>query len=729
MMNTILTLLNDDITTIKNRLQETKEKTKLIKTNKKINYYNIACCFDLESSSFYQDFIIKSENKRSIMYAFIFSIGDIDIIGRSWLDYHLIYNTIIETFMTDINTRLIIFVHNLSYDFQFIRTHHEFESVFALDERDAIKALTTDGIEFRCSYKLSGYSLMKVGEHLTEHNIKKMVGDLDYSLIRTPLTPLSEREMNYIIHDGRVVVAYIEEEMKNYSNNITKIPLTKTGKVRNYCRGRCLYSKTSHKKYDPQYKKYRRVMNKMKITSVFEYQHLHQCFMGGYTHGNNLNVGKICHNISSFDFSSSYPSVMVAEQYPMFTGERIQIKNKEEFERNISLYNCIFTATFYDIDETFIYEHYISSSKCLEHEEMTQDNGRVVRAKKLTMCITEIDYEIIKKTYKWKRLLIRNFRRYRKGYLPTEFISSILDLYEKKTTLKGIEEYVVEYQQSKENINSCYGMTVTNICRDDITYDSNNDTWGTETPDYEKVINKYNNDVRRFLFYPWGIYVTAYARRNLWNAILYLKEDYRYSDTDSVKFANLDKHKEYFIKYNKIIFQRLKRVLELHNIDINKIIPKTKEGNIKLLGAWDYEGTFKNLKYLGAKRYLTLDENNNLSLTVSGLNKFMVIPYLLNKHKIKYERIKNSFHIIDDIEKVNVIFDEFKEGLYIPKGKTGKQIHTYIDTEQKGVIRDYLGQEYEYDELSGIHMEDADYTLDLSVEFLRYLLGVQQMIF
>ena len=61
-----------------------KDSFKQIKTNKKIIYYNVACGFDIETSSFYQDFIKKPENKRAIMYAWKFAIEDITIIGRTW---------------------------------------------------------------------------------------------------------------------------------------------------------------------------------------------------------------------------------------------------------------------------------------------------------------------------------------------------------------------------------------------------------------------------------------------------------------------------------------------------------------------------------------------------------------------------------------------------------------------------------------------------------------------
>ena len=295
---------------------------------------------------------------------------------------------------------------------------------------------------------------------------------------------------------------------------------------------------------------------------------------------------------------------------------------------------------------------------------------------------------------------------------------AVLDLYEKKTTLKNVEEQIIEYQQSKENLNGCYGMTVTDICRDEIVYieyfeDENKEAWQSETPDYEKLIDKYNKDKKRFLYYPWGLFVTAINRSILWNAIIECGEDYRYSDTDSVKFTNLEKHKAYFDNYNKKLLIRLKKVMDLLNIPFEKCTPKTIKGNVKPIGIFEYEGTYKRFKYLGAKRYMFEKWNEKkkqyeINLTVSGINKFVCVPYLQKK----YGNNTNIFNAFDD-------------GLIIPKGQTGKQIHTYIDYETKGIIRDYLGNDYEYHELSGINMEDTEYSLSMSEEFLRYLLGAQ----
>ena len=454
-------------------------------------------------------------------------------------------------------------------------------------------------------------------------------------------------------------------------------------------------------------------MKRLTITSVLEYKMARQAFMGGYTHGNHLHIGEICIDVASFDETSAYPYFMISQLYPMSKGELIQLKDKKEFEHNLKYYHAIFTATFYDIDETFTYDHYISISKCIEKENAVADNGRLVKADKITILLTNIDYDIILKTYKWSKMTIRNFRRYKRGFLPRDLIIAILDLYEKKTALKGVEEQIIEYQQSKENLNGCYGMTVTDICRDEINYieyfeDDQKEAWTTETPDYEKMINKYNKDKKRFLFYPWGIFVTAFARRAIWEAIIECGEDYRYSDTDSVKFTNLNKHINYFNNYNNRLIARLRKIMEFLNIPFEKCVPKTIKGQVKPIGVFEYEGTYRRFKYLGAKRYCYEDQENEIHLTVSGINKFVCVPYL----KKTYGNNTN-------------IFNAFNDGLVIPKGQTGKQIHTYIDYETKGIVRDYLGDEYEYHELSGIHMEDTEYSLSMSEEFLRYLLGVQ----
>ena len=206
-----------------------------------------------------------------------------------------------------------------------------------------------------------------------------------------------------------------------------------------------------------------------------------------------------------------------------------------------------------------------------------------------------------------------------------DFILAILELYKNKTELKGVAGKEAEYMVSKGMLNACYGMAVTDIVREVNEY---TDRWELPyVPLIDNEIKKYNRKRGRFLYYPWGLFVTAYARRNLFTGILEAGiNDYIYSDTDSIKMLNTEKHMDYFRRYNEQIIDKLTYALEYQDIDPDYIRPKTIKGIEKPLGVWDYEGTFDRFRALGAKRYL-LEENGNLELTVSGLNKKIAVPY------------------------------------------------------------------------------------------------------
>lgn len=673
------------------------ENIPFIKSNKKIEYANIPCVIDIESSSFYD-----TGEKRSCMYAFILGVNGKKIIGRTWIELWSYLDRISEFYGLGGDRRMIFYIHNLSYEFQWFRKWRNWISVFSTEKRCPLYALDDKGIEYRCSYQLSGYSLAKVGDNLVKYKTEKKVGDLDYSLIRHSKTPLTEKEIGYIIGDGDVVMCYIQEEIENHHNNISLLPLTKTGKIRSYVRRNCLYSGKHHDDYR-KFKRYQNIMKHLPIVSLNEYEQLKRAFAGGFTHANGYYVGRISNNVHSFDFTSSYPAVMIAEKFPMEQGELITIKGKEDFERNMKLYCCLFDVTFINIESTFMFEHPISVSKCYRKINYSSDNGRLVMADEISITLTEQDYYIIRKFYKWDKMKVKNFRRYRKNYLPHDFVRSILYLYKKKTELKDVIDKVAEYMNSKEMLNSCFGMSVTDICRNETVYE--NGLWEDIPPNSEDELKKYNTKKNRFLCYQWGVWVTAYARRNLFTAIYELKEDYRYSDTDSVKFVNLEKHQKYFDNYNSKIVKKLEMAMDFHSFNMKDIRPKTIDGIEKIIGVWDYEGYYDQFKSLGAKRYM-IHNKDGWSLTVSGVNKKIAIPYLYKKY---------DDHIID----------KFEDGLIIPKGYTGKNIHTYIDEETSGDIVDYLGNKSTYHEMSSVHMEETSYELSLSREFIDYLFDIK----
>ena len=682
-------------------------------SNKKIKYFNVPCSFDIETSSFFRSTGNGEQEKTAIMYEWTFGIYGAVIVGREWDEFVSMLETLCSELNLTNEKRLIVYVHNLSYEFQFMRKWIEWEKVFSIDNRKPIYALTTSGIEFRCSYLLSGYSLAKLGDELRTYKVKKLVGALDYDKIRHSKTTLTPGEIAYCVNDVRVVMAYIAERME-LDGDISHIPLTKTGYVRNYCRNSCFYESGVSRKKSFKRSRYMDIMKGLRLTAD-EYKQLKRAFQGGFTHANPFYSGKVVCGVTSFDFTSSYPCVMVSEQFPMSSSELVEITSKEQFEKNLKLYCCLFDVEFIGLESQLWFDSYLSLSRCWGVKDAVVNNGRVVSASHLFTTVTEQDFKIIKQFYTWEHLKIGKFRRYKKDYLPTDFVKSILKLYGDKTTLKDVDGKEIEYLKSKEMLNSCYGMAVTDIVRPEIIY-SDGDWQTPETPDFERAIKEYNDSRSRFLFYPWGVWVTAYARRNLFTGICEFGNDYVYSDTDSVKVLNAENHIEYIRRYNETIRSQLLRAMKYHGIDPDVIEPETSEHVKKCLGVWDFDGNYKQFKTLGAKRYLVQysdDERNaekkrgTFNLTVSGLNKKTCIPYLLNKYGEQG------------------IFSAFNNELYIPPDFTGKNTHTYIDERRTGTVVDYLGVPGEYDELSVVHLEKSDYSLKISREYLDYLLNIE----
>lgn len=672
---------------------------------KKKGYFisNIPCSFDIETTSFY-----KGEEKASLMYAFAFGINGKVVLGRTWEEFLDIIQTITFHYGININKRLIVYVHNLSYEFQFMRKLFTWHKVFAIEERKPIYAVTTDGIEFRCSYLLSGYSLERLGQNLTKYKVEKMSGDLDYDLVRHEETPLTDKEKRYIIHDVLVVMCFIQEEIERLGS-MKEIPLTQTGYVRNYCRRATLQGS---EKFD-----YSALMKSLRL-EVEDYQQLKRGYMGGFTHGNINYIDKIMQNVSSFDFTSSYPTVMVSEKFPMSKPKLRKIESIKEFNQYLNNMCCIFDITFYNIRAKVPYENYISSSRCFEMESYVLNNGRVREADKLSITITEQDYFIIKELYKWDKAEIYNFKTMYKRYLPKPFIEVILKLYQDKTTLKNVEGKEQEYLKAKEMLNSLYGMCCTDICRDTIEYDVD---WKKEAINYAEAVDKANKDNSRFIYYAWGVWVTAYARRNLFSGIIEYNNDYLYSDTDSIKVINMEKHKKYIENYNDNITNKINACLDFYGIDNNLACPKTIEGKRKPLGVWDYEGTYDKFKTLGAKRYLTYTKDKGISITVAGVSKKNGKEYLIDTYKT-VDKIFNAFREELHFPATYIIEENKKK---IIKSGCGKKTHTYIDCEQSGYITDYLGNTKEYFSYSGVHLSDTDFTLNFENNFKKLLMGIK----
>lgn len=663
-----------------------------VKKNKKskTSYANCACSFDTETTS-------TKVNRQKVAFTYFWQFALTDnfyCYGRTWQDFRTLINYISSRISLNPEHALICYVHNLGFEFQFMRKWFNWETVFAVKDRTPIKAMTEQGIEFRDSYILSGLPLKLVAENLTSHTIKKLVGDLDYNLIRTGVTRVTDKELGYMLNDVVILIYYIEEQTELYGN-ISKIPLTNTGRVRLAVKEKA-FSKENRYLTQKQ-------ISMLTLTPEL-YMKLKRAFAGGFTHANKNYVGKIVKDVQSMDFTSSYPTVLLSsDRYPMSRPLEYNFVDNEKFIRDLhnEKFMFFFTATFENLLTRIDFENYLSKSKCFDTEGLVENNGRVWMASKLSVTICSIDFEIIEKCYQWTNVKFSDITMYICNYLPKYMLQSVIQFYQQKTTLKGVAGKEREYLLYKGMLNSLYGMTVTDIAKPEITYTQE---WGKKLVDLPQVIDDYNNDKYRFLYYPWGVVVTALARQNLWSGILELKTDYVYSDTDSVKFINREKHQEYFKRYNKDITNKLKTMCDKKGFSYDDLAPKTVKGISKPLGVWDDDGFYEYFKTLGAKRYVLI-EDGKFKTTIAGLGKKAGAEYLLKiSDKDPLKAMKN-----------------FKIGLFVPAGETGKNTHTYIDDEFIGNVTDYQGVTHETDSLSSVHLEPTSFKMTISKSFAEFL--------
>lgn len=570
-------------------------KKDIVKSGKHKMYQRHPMTFDIETSKIPTD---DEGHYQAFMYIWQICLEGNVIFGRRWEELQEFMQKVVNAYKLSEGERVVVYVHNLSFEFQFIQDYFKFIDVFAMASRSILTAKTAH-LEFRCSYKLSNMSLAKFIKNTPNTLHYKGVDDLDYATVRTPDTELTEVEYGYCFNDVKGLYECVMELLKE--DNIATIPLTSTGYVRRDCRNAMNKNKNN-----------RKMFLRSRLT-LLQYKLLRECFRGGNTASDRYLTNLILKIVGSYDLSSSYPFQMIAREYPLGKWNYGIIPDIMTLEEYNSKYCTIARYTFKNIrlrDEKPI--PYIPQSKCLAlGDDREIYNGRILHADFLTISMTNIDYDIVKEQYIYDDLAVEEFHYSRKGVLPKELRDTIMYYFEKKSELKGDEEHYYEYMKSKNKLNSIYGMTVTNILNTEIEYHDGEYTEKKMTEEeMEEALDKYYKNHRSFLNYSWGVFVTAYARRELEDGLNIAGLDTIYCDTDSVKF--IGNHDREFEAYN----ERLNKECE------EKGIRNYTEVNGKryYMGIFDKEKGYDEFITLGAKKYAFL-QNGKLGITVSGLSK------------------------------------------------------------------------------------------------------------
>lgn len=581
----ICTYLDFDISIVK----EAKTQEKYGKKTKK-RYKNLVCAFDIETSRI-------SEIDQTVMYIWQFQIDSYcTVIGRTWVEFKAFLQRL-STVLNE-NEWLVVYDHNLSYEFQFLSGIYDFsqDEVFALDKRKVAKCDMMEHFEFRCSYIHSNMSLAAFTEKMGATH-SKLVGALDYEKERWYYTELSDEEMAYCTYDVIGLVEALKIEMTNDGDDLYTIPLTSTGYVRRDIRAA--------------------MQDQRWVRSLFprleEYELEREAFRGGNTHANRYYAGWLLENVHSADRSSSYPGVQMNHKYPVTTFRKIA-KPTPDAGKLIEMVKRRDKAILARIafegvelaDESWGCP-YIPRDKVRGIENGVYDNGRVLSADKFEMTVTDIDLIIICQEYQITKMTPSLVYTSKYGGLPQPMRDCVEEYYRKKTELKDVEGQEYQYFKSKNKLNSIYGMTAQDPVKESILYLKNEFTVD-ESKGKEELLEEYKK--MAFIPYSWGVWCTAWARWELERGLREVDKqggEFVYCDTDSIKYMG----DVSFDEYNSFKEQASRQ---------SGAFATDPKGNTHYMEVFEQESDSDLFVTLGAKKYASMADGK-LKITVAGVPK------------------------------------------------------------------------------------------------------------
>ena len=602
-----------------------------------------------------------TEDNHIVIWSITIAFRDIKIVtlyGRKPSDFVKCLTKIKDNIPCN---KMYVFFHNLGYDWVFLRRYllkgyDKPDYQLNLKPHSPLLIEFNNGIIFRDTLALGQRRLAKWAEDLNcEH--QKMVGDWDYNKIRHQSSRLTKRELGYMEADTLVLAECIQKTIELLKCNITSLPYTATGIPRRDIR------KIGKK-------------NKAKIRynnclmDYDDYIFAEAVYHGGYSHANRFYVGELLTDtVQAYDFSSSYPAVLISEKYPCEQFMPIDI-TAEEIIQLMDDYAFMFNLVLVDpVLKTGQPMPALQLSKCTTALNPLIDNGRVIEAKYIKIPISEQDLYIILQQYDYTNLYITDCRAAAKDYLPRWLTDYIYQLYYDKCTLKTGDPVLYDIQKAK--LNSIYGMHVQKCIRYDNVEDyDTGEYYIDEEPDPKELYRKYVKKWGVILPYQWGVWCTAYAFKNLFT-LGSCAGTWLYSDTDSCYGINWDT--EAVAQYNDNALQKLKA----RGYD-----PITIDGKTYVLGAASLDGTYKEFITQGAKRYACRTLDDQIKITVAGVPK-----------KTGAACLNNDLH-------------NFIPGMIFDGETTGKLQHTYIFVEKPYI------NEYGDEVADSIDLNPCDYKLD-----------------
>lgn len=591
------------------------------------------------------------DNPIGWIYQWCFSYKNELICGRKPSELVEALLKVIKVNNIDDEHVINIFIHNLSYDYVYIKEwlkqalKDEFENL-AIAKHKLITS-TIKGCIFKCTYRLTGKSLDDWSTEMgTEH--KKLVDTVDYSQIRYQDTELTETDWKYMWNDVIVLDEALKIQMDIHGDTLKTLPLTCTGYVRREA-----------KRYFGEEKQYRYDFKNTRLTFE-QYLFCKQEFSGGITHGNRFLAGKKVSvgdtirignkevkvtAIKHRDFASHYPSQQRCYKAPkgkFFKYYDYEFNTKssckvEKIIKESDKYCFLVSILIEDMElrDRGITLPYAQSCKFYQGKIGTihtvEDNGRILSmTSKSVVVMNETDLLWFYKQYKCKYKILKVYAS-KKGEFPKWLIKTVDDFFEGKTLFKqkekeleslGFDENTIEWIKNhrdlmikKGMLNGVYGMSATDPIRESF-FENEDGEWEQEKKteeEMESALDKYYENWGSFMSYQLGCWTTANARNELMEFVELIGYDhFLYADTDSIFYISDEETEKKIEAKNK----------EFRDIDDENHMYIEVNGKRVYYNQFELEKEdIKAFKFLHAKCYGYELVDGELKVTIAGVKK------------------------------------------------------------------------------------------------------------
>lgn len=549
----------------------------------------------------------------------------------------------------DENNKLVVYCHNMSYDYtyfsQFINQQWgHIGSILAVGPHRLI-SYNMDGLEFRDSLKIAQKSLANWGKDLgIKHG--KLVGEIDYNVIRYQQSPLYRKDWRYMFRDIISLDECIDKQLEIWNDNIWTIPLTNTGYVRRETRAEFKKDKAAKAQF------------KAKELSRELYQMCRMEFAGGLTHGNRYVMDKTVRvkeliekygkkvTIKHRDFASHYPSQQMCGYCP--STKFVEFYNREKHAAHpISLGDL---AELNKKGNAFLATITISNlhvrpgvtlpvaQQCKFYDgkigkiEFVSDNGRILHMTgESTVTVNELDLKWLVKQYTFDYEIYSVYVS-KKGAFPGFLKNTVLRFFYEKSYYKaelkklkkaGVSEDSEEYRSmhlkmmiAKGMLNSIYGMSATDPVRFSF-YEQEDGEWKKEEYSSEVVaekLEKYYNGKNSFMNYEYGLWTTALARNELLEFVeLIGYENFLYADTDSIFYISTPEIEEKIEARNAAAREKDDQNGWYTEVDGKRIYFDQFE---------DEEENIVEFRFLHSKCYAYVTDDGELHTTIAGVSEY-----------------------------------------------------------------------------------------------------------